>query len=197
MKQFVKDNSSIIFKFMITHIVMSILGIMVGLAVLSIEGQTQGMSAIAIIGSLFTIGFMCFMHYDDMYFVAVKEGIRKRTDGEPIDTFKGLKICLIAYSPVLISGLVAIIFDLFVNEHSVITLFIYYIFQGSFLGLYKIRETLGVTVYVIVTLLPALISGSLGYAIGVKDKTLRGVMGMNVKPPFDGPMERKPKNKGE
>ncbi len=196
--RFVRENSDIIVKFILTHLVMSVLGIMVGLAVLSIEGDTDSISAIAIIGSLFTIGFMCFMHYDDMYFYAVKEGIRIRAEGGKTDVLKGLKITLVAYAPVLISGVAAIIVDLFagdVENASPIALLIYYFLQGSYLGLYKIRVYLGVTGYVIVTLIPAVVASFMGYAIGLKDKTLRGMLGMNVKPPFEGPLDRKPKNK--
>ena len=71
---------------------------------------------------------------------------------------------------------------------------LYYIFQGSFLGLYKIHTYLGVAAYVIITLLPAIIAGALAYVLGVKDKTLRGVLGMDVKPPYDGLVEKKNKN---
>jgi len=196
MKKFLSENSDCIVKFIMTHIVMSILGIMVGLAVLSIEGEADSISAIAIIGSVFTIGFMCFMHYDDMYFVGVKEGIRIRSEGGNIDPLKGLKITLLAYSPVMLAGLIAIIMSLVGSDDaSGISLLIYYAFQGSFLGLYKIRVYLGVIGYVIITLLPAILVSSLGYYMGLKDKTLRGMMGMNVKPPYDGPLERKPRNR--
>ncbi|MBE6691788.1 MAG: hypothetical protein E7586_00450 [Ruminococcaceae bacterium] len=196
MIKFIRENSSAIVKFIITHIVMSVLGIMLGLAILTLENDTPGISPIALIGSAFTIGFMCFMHYDDMFFIAVKEGIRVRTEGGKIDIFKGLKITLIAYAPVMLIGIIVIIANLFGSEDSsAITLLLYYAFQGSFISLYKILQYLGVVGYVILTLIPAIVASSLGYAIGAKDKTLRGLMGMDVAPPFDGPLERKPKNK--
>lgn len=194
MRRFINENSAAIVKFVTTHIVMSLLGIMVGLAILAIEGESEGMSIIAVVGSVFTIGFMCFLHYDDMFFIAEKEGIRLRAEGEPINYWKGLLIALIAYAPTLIAGLVVIGFDIFagdVENVRAIPMLIYYAFQGSFLGLYKIRESLGLSVYVILTLLPALVSATLGYALGLKDKTLRQLFGINVKPPYDGPMERK------
>ncbi len=196
MLKFIRENSSAIWKFVVTHVVMSVLGIMLGLAILTLESDTAGFSPIAIIGSIFTIGFMCFMHYDDMFFIAVKEGIRLRSEGGKVDVFKGLKISLIAYAPVILIGLVAIFTNVFCEEEvSSITLLLYYAFQGSFISLYKILDYCGVVGYVIITLFPAVIAGSLGYAIGVKDKTLRGIMGMDVAPPFDGPLERKPKDK--
>ncbi len=197
-KQFVKENSSVIVKFLLTHVVMSILGIMVGLALLGIEGDVEGISAIAIIGSAFTIGFMCFMHYDDMYFVAVKEGIRERAEGKKLDLLKGLKITLIAYSPVIIVGFIAIAVNAFagnVENAAVVPMLIYYILQGSYLGLYKLRLFFGLTGYILITLMPALVAGTLAYALGLKDKTLRGLFGMKVKPPYDGPVEKKNKNK--
>ncbi len=196
MIKFIRENSSAIAKFIITHIVMSVLGIMLGLAILTLENDTAGISPIALIGSIFTIGFMCFMHYDDMFFIAVKEGIRLRTEGGKVDIFKGFKITLIAYSPVILIGIIAILANIFGSEDSsAITLLLYYAFQGSFISLYKILEYLGVVGYVLITLVPAIVASSLGYAIGAKDKTLRGLMGMDVAPPFDGPLERKPKNK--
>ena len=195
MKKFIKSNSSAIIKFILTHVVMSVLGLMVGLAILSIENnETSSISTIALIGGLFVVGYMCFMHYDDMFFIAVKEGIRLKAEGEKTDPLKGLKITLVAYSPVILIGLITIIFNIIgAEDGSVISLLIYHGVQGSFIAFYKILENFGVIVYVLVTLIPAIISSSLGYAVGIKDKTLRGMMGMDVAPPFDGPMERKPK----
>ena len=113
MFRFIRENSAIIIKFMLTHLVMSILGIMVGLAVIVIEGEkTVGFTAIALIAGAFTVGFMCFMHYDDMFFYAVKEGIRLRSEGLKPDAWKGFKIVLIAYSPVLLVGIVAAVIDI-------------------------------------------------------------------------------------
>ncbi len=203
MFKFIRENSGIIVKFILTHVVMSVLGIMVGLAVIVIGGESQGVDIISIIAGVFTVGFMCFMHYDDMYFFAVKEGIRVRSEGAELDRWKGVKIVLIAYSPVILIGVVTSIIDIAAGgilNVSPIALLVYYAVQGSFLPFYVIREYLGVTGYVLITLLPAVISGILGYTIGFKDKTLRGLFGMKVKPPYDGPLERKPKkenNKNE
>lgn len=195
MVKFIRENSSMITKFMLTHLVMSILGIMVGLAILSIENQTSGFSPIAIIGGLFTVGFMCFMHYDDSFFFGVKEGIKVRAEGGKTDIFKGLKISVIAHIPVIIVALIVIAFQIFNSENTSIPMLLYYFFQGSYIPWYALQQYVGVIGYVILTMLPAIIAGGLGYAIGSKDKTLRGMMGMNVKPPFDGPLERKPKNR--
>ena len=186
---------SIITKFMMTHLVMSILGIMVGLAVLTIDGESTGFSSIAIIASVFTIGFMCFMHYDDSFFCGVKEGIRAKSEGTQADTLKGLKIALIGYIPVFVVSITVVLLQIFNPENAVIPMLLFYFFQGSFMSLYALQDYVGVIGYVIISLLPAIISSTLGFAIGSKDKTLRGMMGMNVKPPFDGPLERKPKNK--
>ena len=198
MLKFIRENSKMIFKFMTTHLVMSILGIMVGLAILTLEEGSGGFSAIALASSLFTVGFLCFMHYDDSFFAGVKEGIKHRAEGTKPDVFKGLKIALIGYSPVIIIGVIVIIFILATpvgEDNTPIPLLLFYACQGSFLCLYKLLDYIGVIGYVIVTLLPAIIASTLGYAIGCKDKTLRGMFGMSVQPPFDGPLERKPKNK--
>ena len=196
MIRFIRENSSAIIKFILTHVVMSVLGLMVGLAILAMDGNNEGLTPIAFIGSVFTIGYMCFMHYDDMFFIAVKEGIRLRSEGGKVDVFKGLKITLIAYSPVVFVGVIAIFMNLMGGENgSAVSLLIYHACQGSFTPLYALLQYVGVVGYILITLIPAFVAGSLGYAIGVKDKTLRGLMGMDVPPPFDGPLERKPKDK--
>lgn len=212
MFKYIRQNSDIIVKFLLTHIVMSLLGIMVGLAVLTIENNNSGFSMIAVISSLFTIGFMCFMHYDDSFFCGVKEGIKCRADGTKPDLYKGLKIALIAFLPVILLGLAIIVIDLIyiikgelpfayfggnyeLPSELTITTFIYYFFQGSFLPLYALQQHAGIIGYVLVSLIFPMLSSTLGYAIGAQDKTIRGMLGMNVKPPFDGPLERKPKNK--
>ena len=192
MKWFYSENSKAITKFIVTHIVMSVLGIMVGLAVLAFEDdKAEGMSLLAVIGSVFTIGFMCFMHYDDMYFIAGREGIRERAENIKPDRLKGLKITLFAYAPTLAVALISVILHFAASDSvSAVGMLFYYAFQGSFLALYKLREMWGYPVYVAVTLLPAIISSVLGYAMGYHDKTLRGLFGMKVDPPYDGPTER-------
>ncbi len=198
MLKFIRENSKLIVKFMMTHLVMSILGIMVGLAVLTLEDGSGGFSGIAIIASLFTVGFLCFMHYDDAFFAGVKEGIKHRAEGTKPDVLKGLKIALLGYTPVILIGISVIIVILATpsgEDQTPIPLLLFYACQGSFLSLYKLLDYIGIIGYVIVTLLPSIIASFLGYAIGCKDKTIRGMFGMNVKPPFGGPLERKPKNK--
>ncbi len=198
MLKFIRENSKLIVKFMMTHLVMSILGLMVGLAILTLEEGSGGFSVIAIVASLFTVGFLCFMHYDDAFFAGVKEGIKHRAEGTKPDVLKGLKIALIGYSPVILIGIAVIIVMLVTpagEDHTPIPLLLFYACQGSFLCLYKLLDYIGIIGYVIVTLLPSIIASLLGYAIGCKDKTIRGIFGMAVKPPFDGPLERKPKNK--
>lgn len=198
MFKFIRENSKLIVKFMMTHLVMSILGIMVGLAVLTLEDGSGGFSGIAIVASLFTIGFLCFMHYDDSFFAGVKEGIKHRAEGSKPDAFKGLKIALIGYMPVILIGIAVIMVIVATpagEDQTPIPLLLFYACQGSFLSLYNLSKYVGIIGYVIITLLPSVIASFLGYAIGCKDKTLRGLIGMNVKPPFDGPLERKPKNK--
>lgn len=198
MFKFIRENSKLIIKFMMTHLVMSVLGIMVGLAVLTLEDGSGGFSGIAIVASIFTVGFLCFMHYDDSFFAGVKEGIKHRAEGTKPDVLKGLKIALIGYLPVILIGIAVIIVILVTpvgEDHTPIPLLLFYACQGSFISLYKLLEYIGVIGYVIVTLLPSIIASFLGYAIGCKDKTLRGLFGMKVKPPFDGPLERKPKNR--
>lgn len=196
MVHFFKENKSIIVKFMLTHLVMSLLGVMVGLAVITLENGNSGFNSIAIIASSFTIGYMCFMHYDDSFFYAVKEGIRLRAEGGKPDVLKGLKIALIGYIPVFLVSVAAILVIVLTPEgqdQTPIPMLLFYLLQGSYICLHALQEYIGIIGYILVSLIPAIVSSTLGYAIGCKDKTLRGMLGMNVQPPFDGPLERKPK----
>ena len=92
MKQFLKQNSQAIRKFLLTHTVTSLLGIMVGLAIIGFEGEDDTTGVLSIIASVFTIGFMCFLHYDDMYFIGAKNAISAKGEGVELDKFRGLKI---------------------------------------------------------------------------------------------------------
>lgn len=195
MKQFLKQNSQAIRKFLLTHTVTSLLGIMVGLAIIGFEGEDDTTGVLSIIASVFTIGFMCFLHYDDMYFIGAKNAISAKGEGVELDKFRGLKITLLAFSPVVLIGIITIILDLAVNtgndEATVSFLMIYYAVQGAFLSLWKLRLAVGVAGYVVITLFPPVIASVLGYIIGSKQKTLRGLLGFKVKPPYDGPIPEK------
>lgn len=195
MKQFISDNSTALKKFFVTHIVMSLLGIMLGLAILAYEGESSSISALAIIGSAFTIGFMCFLHYDDMYFIGAKAAVGAHKTEEKPSVSRGIKVTLLAYSPVILIGVVTSVLDIATNhgEPATYALFVYYAVQGSYLALYKMRVAWGVTAYVVITLIPAFAASVLGYYMGLKEKTIRGLLGFKVKPPYDGPMPERDK----
>ena len=199
MKKFFTDNFDALFKFVKTHFVMSLLGIMVGLPVISFESSLYGaedgsITVIAIVASVFTIGFMCFMHYDDMYFIGAKNAISEKGAGKKPDALRGVKITFLAYSPVILIGIITSILSLVPlqsDKPTFISLLVFYVVQGSFIPLYALRFYIGVWGYVLVSLLPAIAASVLGYAIGRREKTLRGMLGFKVKPPYDGPVERK------
>lgn len=198
MIKFIRENSGIIIKFMMTHLVMSLLGLMVGLAILVVDGDTTSFTPIALIAGAFTVGFMLFMHYDDSFFCGVKEGIKCRADGVKPDQLRGLKISLIGSLPILVVGVIAILVIICTPEGkdaNPVALLLFYFMQASYLSLYGLLDYIGIIGFVCLTPIPAIVASALGHWIGCNDKTLRGLMGMKVKPPFDGPLERKPKNK--
>ena len=198
MIDFIRKNFEMIGKFFITHFVMSMLGLMVGLAVLVIEGETTGFTTLSVIAGCFTVGFMLFLHYDESYFFAVKEGISCRANGEKPDYLRGLKISLIGSIPIFLAAIVTVLVILLTAEGQDTTpvpLLFFYLFQGSYVSFYALIEYIGIIGFVCITPLPAIIASTLAYYIGCQDKTLRGMLGFNVKPPYDGPIERKPKNK--
>lgn len=193
MRTFVNENSKTITKFVTNQIVMSLLGIMVGLAILSIEGgDGKGMSAIALIGGVFCVGFLCFLQYDNMFFAGEHEGIRARSENKKPDYAKGYIIALLSYSPTLIVGFVTMILSVAASDNATaVALFVYYAFQGSYISLYSLQGALGVFGYVAVTLLPVLIASGLGFIMGAKDLPIRKALGFNVKPPYEGQVEKR------
>ena len=193
MKKFFSENSKVITKFIGNQVVMSLLGIMVGLAILAGEGDTKGkMSVLALVGGLFCVFFLCFLHYDNMFFAGEKDGIRARSVGKKPNVFKGLLITLVSYSPTILCAIITIILDLCASDDATgISLFCFYALQGSYLSFYSIINSIGRIGYVLVTLLPTIVFCTLGYALGAIDKPIRQLLGFKIKPPYDGPIEKR------
>lgn len=193
MKTFFSENYDALRKFFMTHVVMSLLGIMVGLSIMVFEGESDSISLLAIVASVFTVGFLCFLHYDDMYFVGARHALSTKHTGEKPSAVRGLKITLLGYSPTLLVGLITIILDIATSsgQPAASALLVFYAFQGSFLSLYKINTVWGTVAYVIITLIPTIVASVMGYTIGMKEKTLRGMLGFKVNPPYDGPIPDK------
>lgn len=195
MKKFLTENSGPIIKFLSNHIVMSILGIMVGLAILSAEGNVDGMSSLALVGGLFCVGFLCFLQYDGMFFFGSKDGIKARADGKKPRYFKGALVSLVAYSPVILTVIALIIAQLIERggqeNASGVLLFLFYAIQGSYISFYSLIGKLGPSLFAVITLIPSFVSATLGYIMGALDMPIRKLLGFNIKPPYDGPVERR------
>ncbi len=193
MKKFFSQNSEAITKFVTNQIVMSILGIMVGLAVLSAEGgDTNGISLLSGIAGAFCVGFLCFLQYDNMFFAGERDAIKAKGEGSNPKHFKGFLIALLSYAPTILVGVITVAIKLIGSEDSAaVSLIVYYAFQGSFIPFYAIQNFVGIIGYVLVCLLPSFLSAGLGFYMGSKDLPIRKALGFKIKPPYDGPVEKR------
>lgn len=193
MKKFFSENSSAFTKYITNQIVMSVLGIMVGLAVLSAEGGNEsGMSLLSAIAAVFCVGFLCFLQYDHMFFAGARDAIKAKGNGCLPDRGRGTVIALICSSPIVIVAVVTTVLKLVGNDDATaVSLIIYYALQGSYISLYSIQGTIGVIGYVFVCIIPGIVSAGLGYYLGTKDLPIRKALGFKIKPPYDGPVEKR------
>lgn len=176
-------------KFWTNQIVMSILGISVGLATIALNH-----SAVALIGCVFTIGLLCYLQYDNAFQLGLKDHYR------PIDVKRpkrvlGLKIALLGSVPLLLLSLLGMLFQvLYLDSPSVITQLLYYAIHGSYVqahALIKSAEMFQTASLVngilnwllcMAYALPAILSATLGYILGAKDKPLRTYFGIKYAP---------------
>jgi hypothetical protein len=172
--------SKYIFKFWVNQISMSVFGIIVSLAA-TINGNS-----LVVIGSiLFSVGFLCFLLYDMMFMKGLEDSVRNRDAFQP-NKWEGLKIGLLSYAPTLLIGLIAII--LFAcNAATVYTIFkLILIFgvSGTYNGFFWLMTPyISEPIIIILTFVPALAATTLGYYLGLKDKPIRKILGIPVKPP--------------
>lgn len=178
--------SKYIFKFLTTQVSMGVMGIIVGLSAIVMKS-----TAFTVIASVFTIGFLLFLIYDFMFMHGLNDSVRYESGNAERDKWEGLKVALLSYAPTILVVLLTIIFVLCKIEIGyTITNTILLFLLGSYFGLFDLlSENMNPQVLQVLCLLPAIIACTLGYYLGLKDKPIRKLLGIPIKPP------KPPKNK--
>ena len=175
-REFWAANSRQVVRFWTNQIVMSILGISVGLATIGL-----GIPAVSIVGCVFTIGLLCFLQYDGLFQLGVKHHYRAADAARPAKTL-GLKVTLLGSCPLFLIILIGLLLSLFASDSAnVICMLIYYALHGSYLQLqtyFVVDGTIGWLggpygwLVCLLLTLPAILSGTLGYLLGALDRPI-------------------------
>lgn len=194
LKAFWSLYSGNLVKFWTNQIVMSILGISVGLATIALNSP-----AVAWIGCVFTIGLLCYLQYDNAFQLGLKDHYRPIDVQRPKRTL-GWKIAFLGTVPLFLLSLFGLLFQVFaLDSAAVITQLVYYAIHGSYVqthALIKSAELFqtasllnGVLNWAlcIAYTVPAIVCSGLGYLLGSKDKPLRTFFGIKYIP--DGAKE--------
>ena len=188
LKRFWSNYSTNIVRFWTNQIVMSLLGISVGLATIAFDNF-----ALAFIGCFFTIGLLCVLQYDNMFQLGEKHHFMH---SDTIRPGKGLgfKIALIGSIPLFILVIVGLLLEIVFENRDASTIcnLIYYGLHGSyiqthaFVSALPIFDTNEFTVGILrwsacaIYILPVIFCSGLGYFLGSKDIPLRSLFGIKV-----------------
>lgn len=175
LKEFWSAYSRQVVRFFTNQLVMAFLGICVGLATIAF-----GNTVLAVIGCVFSVGFMCILQYDSMLQLGEKDHYRPADATRPAKTL-GLKISLLGSCPLFLVILTGMLLCVFASDETeAICKLIYYALNGSYLQLHSFlpnRDLIGWSVFLLATL-PAIFSASLGYFLGAIDRPLRTFFGI-------------------
>lgn len=182
LQEFWSVYSKQIVRFWTNQLVMSFLGISVGLATIAF-----GNFAISALGCVFTIGFLCFLQYDNLFQLGEKDHYRPADVPRPAKTL-GWKVTLLGSCPLFLVILVGLLLSLLSSDDAqVICMLVYYALHGSYLQLqtyFVIEETIGWLggpagwLLCLLFTVPAILSGALGYFLGAIDRPLRTFIGL-------------------
>ena len=195
LKAFWSAYSANLVKFWTNQIVMSILGISVGLATIALDN-----TPFAIIGCVFTVGLLCYLQYDNAFQLGLKDHYRPIDVKRPKRTL-GLKIGLLGSVPLVVFVVLGLLFQLTgLESPTVITQLIYYAIHGSYIQLHALIKSAELFqtasmmngalnwLLCLAYVLPALLCSAIGYLLGADDKPLRTFFGLKYVP--DGKKEK-------
>ena len=186
-KRFWSNYSTNIVRFWTNQIVMSLLGISVGLATIAFDNFI-----LAVIGCVFTIGILCFMQYDNMFQLGEKHHFMHADVVRP-SKFLGFEVAAFASVPLLLVVIIGFLFEVVLEHEGYVACnLIYYALHGSYIQTHALilsipsADTADVIVGVLrwcslaLYTLPAILFSALGYYLGSKDKTIRSLLGIKA-----------------
>jgi len=175
-ESFFKANRKMIFKLMLTHLVITVFGLMV---FIPFNLDNQSMRAFLVIGSVFAIVLYMFLIDVDMWYFGAEDKLRVDAGREKRSPFKGFLIGLIAELPSIILGIVYAVISMLYAYYQAypsgpsfgaakaILWVITFLWNGMYLGIERITFGGGVPLfYLLIPLLPASFAG-LTYWLGL------------------------------
>lgn len=187
LREFWNSYSHILIRFWVNQIVMSVLGISVGLAILALNS-----TVVTVIGCVFCVGILCFLQYDLLFMFGESWFCKPKDIARPSRSL-GLRIALLGYAPLALLCVIGFLLQLFsVGNGSVAVKLIYYALHGSYMLLHSLLTTTVLNaeslfsqcmgwVCCLLYTIPVIGFCSLGFALGEKDKPLRSFFGIKVK----------------
>lgn len=173
---FFKENKKIIVKLILTHLVMTMFGMMV---FIPFNKDDMSMKAFLIAGSVVAILLYMFLIDVDMWYVGAEDKLRVDAGRQKRNAGKGFLIALIAEIPSIVVGVIyAVVSMLYAYYQAypagsalagakIITWCVTFIWNGMYLGTDRVLFGGGVPlVYLIAPLLPIAFSG-LTYWLGL------------------------------
>ena len=183
---FIKENFSILKKFLINQITMSIFGLFLTIPMMFLsENKSLGDIPIIISSIVAFLVFMFIIH-DLFWQLGAKDGIKLRSRNIIPEKTLGLKLVLVAYSPTILLVIITNIMYLLSinfsqewagNIYGVVLVIVNFIFHGMYFGIYNlyfVTQPYFMFIFVVITvLLP-----SLSYILGIKEKKFRAFFGL-------------------
>ena len=184
LKTFFSENSRYIVKYFINQIIMSFLGLCIGLPTIILKN-----TVVSIIGCIFSIAMLCFLQYDFAFHLGEKHCYLPEDQQRPKKSL-GIKIALVGTIPTFLVIFIGFIFRLTMEKVTVVPLLIYYGLNGTYVQLYAlINSGVGQMSNLVLSgcimwgfcllfTLPGILSCGLGYYLGSIDKPFRVLLGI-------------------
>ncbi len=182
LKKFWQTYAREIVRFWTNQIVLSVLGLSVGLATIALD-----QIIVSVVGCVFTILFLCILHYDTLFQLGNKHCYRSQSSEHPAKTL-GWKISSLASVPLFLLILVGFLLQLgsLPNAAGVCRL-LFYALEGNYIHLHTFFTFLQTNTFPMQCLswgffllytFPAIIASALGYYLGAIDRPLRTFFGI-------------------
>lgn len=182
LKEFWKTYAREIVRFWTNQIVLSVLGLSVGLATIALD-----QIVISVIGCIFTISFLCILHYDSLFQLGNKHCYRSQSVEHPAKTL-GWKISLLASVPLFLLVLIGFLFQLgSVSSAAVVCRLLFCGLEGNYIHFHTFFTFLQTDAlsmqclswgFFLLYTFPAVFASALGYYLGAIDRPLRTFFGI-------------------
>ncbi len=182
-KFYYTDNKKLFRKFWVNQLAASLLGIMVTWPVSTYAARNETGILPVFLAFLFCGGFFCFLTYDLIYEIAIKDNLRLYVKKIPHDILKSVKLIAFAYIPTIFFALLGVIFFLFKlpTPYAVVSVVLNMAIHSMYSGLFmSLPESINVLAFPL-SLLITLFFAFLAYFLGIRDITLREVLKLGGK----------------